>query len=139
MAFFIYGCLLVGSHFQLAVQNSIQAAPKLAFSAPSNLKIEIQPSEIRLTPGQKQEIEIKINRRNQFQGNITVSAEDEKALPAELKIRPLSQKTTESSCKVVIKAKADLKNGTYDLKFSARDDSGKVLHIQSLKVIIQRQ
>jgi hypothetical protein len=82
------------------------------------------PNQVTVSRGQAGRFTVIVNRVGGFEGNVTVTAPDTKAI--KIKITQPSQSTTGESVSFDFKVKKKAPTGTRQLTFTGRDESGRV-------------
>jgi hypothetical protein len=85
--------------------------------------ISVDPSSLTARRGQKGELAVRVDRVASFDGRVTVTAPDAKAI--KVKLTPASGSTTGDAVSFAYKVKKKAQPGTYTLVFSGRDDGGR--------------
>ena len=83
----------------------------------------VAPASLTARRGQKGEVEVELVRTGGFDGRVTVTAPDTRAI--KVKVTPASTSTTSDRVTFNYKVKKKAQPGTYDLVFRARDDAGR--------------
>ncbi len=88
-----------------------------------DFSVAVDPTELFVTKGQTGSIDVRVGRVGSFDGAVTVTSPDTKAI--KIKLAPKSAATTGSLVTVSYKIKKKAVLGTHQLVFTGRDASGR--------------
>ena len=116
-----YDVVHVNSEF--VVQASDHDPQVLRLSTGPDYALGFDSSTVTIQLGTKMNVDININRRGGFSGNVTVTAPDVKA--QKIKVKPGSKSTTGNSLSFKVKVKGSASVGSHELIFVGRDNAGR--------------
>jgi hypothetical protein len=96
--------------------------------------LSADPSSLTVTKGQRGEISIAVDALNGFDGRVTVTAPDTRAI--KVKMTPAQASTTGGSVTFTFKVKKKAPSGTHELVFTGRDSDGRE-RTTSVSMVIQ--